>query len=108
MINVNTLYQNAAAALHSELPQTDNVSAETKAVLREKSQEFEQFFVFKMLEAMQPEPNADPIFGGSHAEQMYRHQLNEEYAKTISQADSFGIADQVYDALIKLQEKANA
>lgn len=108
MMNVDALYQNAAAAMSSKMPHVQGISDETKAVLKEKSQEFEEFFVYRMLESMQPKPAEDPIFGGSHAEQMFRHQLNQEYAKTISQTDSFGIADQVYDALIKLQEKANA
>ncbi len=87
-----------------QLADTTNalVSTEEKAKLREKSKEFESFFVYQMMELMKPTIESE--FDGGYGEETFRHTLNEHMAKSVVNAGGFGIADTVYTELVKHQE----
>lgn len=81
-----------------------------KTVSPEKAQEvgkkFEAMFLSQMLQHMFTGIDAENgLFGGGHAEAMFRPMLIDEYAKMISnRAGGIGLADKVATALLKHQE----
>lgn len=91
-----------------QLADTTNslVSNADKAKLKEKSQEFESFFVYQMMELMKTTSEGD--FDGGFAEDTLRHTLNEHMSESVVKAGGFGIADTVYTELLKQQEQRAA
>jgi Rod binding domain-containing protein len=79
---------------------------QTKA--REAAESFESFFVGQMLEYMWQGVEVDPMFGGGHAEEMWRSMLNQEYGKHIVKSGGLGIANQVMTEMLKAQEARTA
>lgn len=72
--------------------------------IEEAAKEFESVFISQMLSHMFSGVEVDPLFGGGHAEEMYRSLLVDEYGKVISQAGGIGLADHVKQELLSLQE----
>tara|TARA_Y100000590_G_scaffold463455_1_gene630238 strand:- start:506 stop:805 length:300 start_codon:yes stop_codon:yes gene_type:complete len=70
------------------------------------AQSFESVFLFEVLQSMYAgvEPGA---FGGGSSEKLYQSMLNEEVAKSISKQGGIGIADSIYNEIIKTQQIAN-
>jgi Rod binding domain-containing protein len=94
-------------SLNASLADTaDGVSESDKQKMAGKAKEFEAFYVYQFLELMAPKEQAQ--FGGGMGEEMFRHQLNEEIAKNMTQAGGFGIADTVYNELLHQQQDAMA
>lgn len=77
---------------------------QNEKALREAALEFEAFFLSQFLNSMSAGLEADSMFGGGEAEQMFRTMLNEEYARSMSRNNGIGIADAVYRELLALQE----
>jgi Rod binding domain-containing protein len=71
---------------------------------RKTAQDFEAFFLSQMFEVMSAGVKTDGPMGGGQAESKWRSFLNEEYGKSMSKGRGIGIADMVYDQIIKLQE----
>jgi Rod binding domain-containing protein len=71
---------------------------------RKTAQDFEAFFLSQMFELMSSGVKTDGPLGGGQAEAKWRSFLNEEYGKTMSKGRGIGIADMVYDQMIKMQE----
>lgn len=71
---------------------------------RKTAQEFEAFFLSQMFEAMSAGVKTDGPLGGGQAEAKWRSFLNDEYGKTMSKGRGIGIANMVYDQMLKLQE----
>ena len=71
---------------------------------RKVAQDFEAVFLSVMVDFMWGEQDLDAPFGGGKGEEMFRSMLNQEYSKAMSQAGGIGIADSVYNEIIKLQE----
>lgn len=88
------------------IPAAEHVSDEEKATLREKAKEFEAFFIYQSMELMKSEIEGE--FSGGYAEDMFRHTLNEQMAKNVTEAGGIGVADTVYAELLKSQENRNA
>ncbi len=82
---------------------TANDSASRQAAWR-TAENFESFFLSRMLDDMFASIKADGPFGGGQSETMYRGLLNEQYGKVIADAGGVGIADAVYREILKLQE----
>ena len=82
------------------------VSESDKTKLKEKSKEFESFFVYQMMEMMKTETNAE--FGGGVGEDLFRQNLNEQMANNIADAGGVGIASSIYAQLLKNQEQRAA
>ncbi|PJI43458.1 rod-binding protein [Ferrovibrio sp.] len=71
---------------------------------RKTAQEFEAFFLSQMFEAMSAGVKTDGPMGGGQAEGKWRSFLNDEYGKVMSKGRGIGIADMVYNQMIKMQE----
>lgn len=81
-----------------------NKLGNTKDDPRKTAQEFEAFFLSQMFEVMSAGVKTDGPMGGGQAEAKWRSFLNDEYGKTMSKGRGIGIADMVYNQIIKLQE----
>jgi len=76
--------------------------------IKKVSEDFESVFLGQMLQAMVPEPEDNPLFGGNDGDETFRNMMVEEYAKTISASGGIGIASHVQQQLIALQETQQA
>ena len=68
------------------------------------AREFEAFFVGQVLEHMFKDVPTGGMFGGGHAEGVYRSMLLQHYGRAIADRGGFGIADAVSRELLKTQE----
>ena len=50
------------------------------------------------------EPVADGMFGGGHADKVYRSLLVNEYGKAMAKNGSVGVADEVMRSILEMQE----
>ena len=76
-----------------------------KAHLDDKAaKEFEGQFVSQMLTQMWQGIETDGYFGGGNGEEMFRGLMINEYGKQIAQSGKLGIADNVRNAMLKMQE----
>jgi flagellar protein FlgJ len=66
--------------------------------------EFEAQFVSQMLTQMWQGIETDGYFGGGNGEEMFRGLMINEYGKKIAQSGQLGIADNVRNAMLKMQE----
>jgi peptidoglycan hydrolase FlgJ len=69
------------------------------------AENFESFFVGQMLEYMWEGVEVDPMFGGGHAEEMWRSMLNQEYGKHVAKSGGVGIANNVMTSMLRAQEE---
>lgn len=72
------------------------------------AKEFEAVFISQMLENMYSGVQPNEITGGGNAETTFRSMLFQEYGKGIANAGGIGIADNIKQEIIKLQEAKNA
>ena len=87
-------------------------NADTAALLKQKQQaqieetaeNFEAFFITRMMESMFEGVSTDGIFGGGHAEKIYRSMLLDEYGKVMAQTGSIGVKDEIMRSIIEMQE----
>lgn len=91
-----TYFANAAASSASALQNKDSA--------KETAQDFEAFFLSRMCESMFEGVSTEGIFGGGHAEKVYRALLLNEYGKIMAQNGGIGVADYVMDTIIQMQE----
>lgn len=94
-----TLLKNLKAENANPAAKTDFREAAKKA-----AEEFESVFVTNMLETMFSGLSTEPPYGGGQGEKVFRSLMLNEYAKNISAAGGFGIADHVYREVIAIQE----
>ena len=91
--------------LYSQATRSAPLTPEVKA--RKAAEQFESFYIAQFIGLMKPE-NADADqqnqFSGGAGERMFKQELNNELAKSITKNGGFGIADSVYSALMKQQE----
>ena len=74
----------------------------------QKAEEFEAMVLSQLLRPMFESAKAPGLFGGDGPEQnAFQSLLHEEYAKAIAARGGVGIADNVKDALIRLQSEPN-
>jgi len=72
------------------------------------AQQFEAMFLNSMFQEMYTGLDGDGPFGGSGALKVWRSFLTDQYAKIFAKAGGVGIADHVYDTLIKQQAAAKS
>ncbi|RMD89037.1 MAG: hypothetical protein D6807_04540 [Alphaproteobacteria bacterium] len=92
-------------AVHQELAAAGkgDKSARERAT-RKAAEDFEAVFIGQMLRPMFEGLSTDGLFGGGHAEEIYRSLLIDEMGKSIAKNGGVGIADAVYRELISIQE----
>tara|TARA_R110000868_G_scaffold218576_2_gene469165 strand:- start:90493 stop:90834 length:342 start_codon:yes stop_codon:yes gene_type:complete len=76
-------------------------SSEQKAT--KAAHDFEAFFLYQMLELT--DPGSVEGFDGGHGEEMFRQVRNEHIADEMTKAGGVGIADTIYNQLLKIQEE---
>ena len=99
-----------AAQLGASLSSLDSAqNAQIEAMLKIKgkaksaSSEFEAMFLNSMFEQMNTNVDGEGPFGGSGAQKVWRSFLTNQYAQMYAKAGGIGIANHVYDELLKLQ-----
>ncbi len=75
--------------------------------IKESAQDFEAFFLSQMMEHMFSGIETDGMFGGGHAEKVYRSMLITEYGNNIAKNGGVGVADHVMNTMIEMQEQAS-
>jgi flagellar protein FlgJ len=81
-----------------------DAAGKPKGDIKKTSQDFEAFFLTQVFEFMSTGIKTDGPMGGGQAEGKWRSFLNDEYGKTMSKGRGIGIANMVYDQMIKMQE----
>jgi len=88
----------------------DNAAKNKKSVDEEKiaqaAEDFEAFFITKTMETMFEGISTDGMFGGGHAEKIYRSILFNEYGKVMAQTGGIGVKDEVMRSILQMQEMA--
>ncbi len=74
------------------------------AKAEETAENFEAFFISKMMESMFEGISTDGMFGGGHAEKIYRSLLLDEYGKAMAKTGSIGVKDEVMRSILEMQE----
>jgi Rod binding domain-containing protein len=92
----------AQQAKQASLTSSSLVSDTDKAKMKTKAKEFESFFIYQMVELMKTKTDSE--FDGGVGEDMFRHNLNEQIAKSVTDAGGVGITGTVYKELLKQQE----
>lgn len=69
------------------------------------AKDFEAFFLSQCFSEMYEGVETDGMFGGGHAEKMFRSMMIDEYGKMIAENGGVGISDQLASAIIEMQEK---
>ena len=83
-------------------------SAKNLARAKEAAEDFEAFFMTRMMESMYEGVSTDRMFGGGHAEKIYRSMLLTEYGKLMAKTGTIGISDSIMDSIIQMQEAQSA
>ncbi len=78
--------------------------SDRERAMRKAARDFEAVFIGQMLQPMFAGIKTDGIFGGGHAEEIFRSMLVEEMGKTIASSGGIGVADAVYRELVSIQE----
>lgn len=79
-------------------------ASDSEARARQQANDFEATFIASLLQPVFEGLARDSTFGGGFAEETWTSLLTQEYAKGITGKANLGIADHVYNQLIKLQE----
>ena len=73
----------------------------------EAAREFEAVFIAEMMKPMFEGISTDGSFGGGKGEEIFRGMMLEEYGKLLSQTGGIGIATDVKDTMIRMQQEAD-
>ena len=105
LTGTNIFFDQASAAFEKQkamLGMLKNTQASGKA--EEAAQDFEAFFLSRMMETMFEGISTDGMFGGGHAEKIYRSLLLDEYGKEMAKVGTVGVKDYVMQAILQMQE----
>lgn len=79
-------------------------AANSREAASKAAENFEAVFVSQMVSHMFAGIKEDAMFGGGQAGDMYRSMLNEEYGRAIAKTGGIGVANQVMQQILKMQE----
>ena len=80
-----------------------NISNKEK--IAEAAEDFEAFFISRAMESMFEGVSTDGMFGGGHAEKVYRSLLFTEYGKVMAKTGSIGVKDEIMRSILEMQER---
>ncbi len=83
-----------------------NKKSAEKEKIAQAAEDFEAFFITKSMETMFEGISTDGMFGGGHAEKIYRSILFNEYGKVMAKTGSIGVKDEVMRSILQIQEMA--
>jgi peptidoglycan hydrolase FlgJ len=99
----------ATAAPVAALPAQATVTPDQAAKIRQTAQDFEAMALGEMLKPMfNTVDTSKGLFGGGVGEATWKPMLVEAMAKSIAQNGGVGIADEVMQEMLRIQEAANA
>ncbi len=98
---MENVLNNIIPQINSTKPMIDMKKAE------ESAENFEAFFMTRMMESMFEGVATDGMFGGGHAEKIYRSLLLDEYGKEMAKVGSIGVKDYVMQAILQMQEASS-
>lgn len=75
-----------------------------KSKAESAAENFEAFFLTRMMESMFEGVSTDGFFGGGQAEKIYRSLLLDEYGKEMARMGGIGVKDYVMQAILQMQE----
>ncbi len=107
-ISSQTYFDNAGLAIENQKSQMLSLSQKNDKQAKEAAEDFEAFFLSRTMESMFDTVETDAMFGGGHAEKIYRSMLVNEYGKTMAQSGGIGVADYVMNTILELQEKQSS
>lgn len=84
-----------------------NSKEKDQAKAEAAAEDFEAFFVSKMMETMFDGISTEGMFGGGNAEKMYRSLLLDEYGKEMAKIGGIGVKDSVMRSVLEMQEVAS-
>ncbi len=90
--------------LQSAKPPPRPTKSDDPVAARQAAEEFESFFVAKMLEHMFVGVSTEAPFGGGNGERIWRSFLIDKYGDLIAKTGGFGIADAIERQLLRAQE----
>lgn len=94
----NAVMATALSGINAKTPVLDMDKA------KESAESFEAFFLSRMMESMFEGVSTDGMFGGGHAEKIYRSLLLDEYGKEMAKLGTVGVKDYVMQAILQMQE----
>lgn len=103
-ISSPTLAENPVSAQPVNINKVAGAKGVTLSKIEATAKNFEAQFISQMLESMFATRDVKESLGGSEAEETYQSFMIQEYGKIISRAGGIGIADQIKQSMLKLQE----
>lgn len=82
------------------------LSPATEAKLRKTARDFEAMFLEQMLERVVATEGEGPLGENGAGGAIYRSMLVKEYAGTLADRGTLGVAPMIYSELLRLQESA--
>lgn len=80
-----------------------------KAKAKKQADDFETMFLEQMVDRLNASTNTEgPLGENGTGGDIWRSQLNQQYAKQIQKAGGIGLSDQIMRDLLKVQEQAVA
>ena len=112
-ISTQTVYDQAMfTATQGNINNTSNMlnttTSKDKEAVLETAQDFEAVFITEMISHMTETIDVDPVFGGGHGEKMFKSMLNREYGRLIAENGGIGLANNVTEQMLKIQEMQNS
>ncbi len=104
MIDALMTYPNTDLALGNSFQPKVSDKQKDLQEAKETAQDFEAFFMSRMMESMFEGISTEGMFGGGHAEKIYRSMLFNEYGKVMAKTGNIGISDSIMDSILKMQE----
>lgn len=98
--NAMMRFQASGVAGNTQTPSPKNMEA-----IEKTAKEFESVFLSQMLSHMFEGLETDGMFSGGSAEKIYRSMMVNEYSKQISDGGGLGIADNVAQYMLRVQEE---
>ena len=86
---------------------TPQMNAKNLAKAEKSAEDFEAFFLTKMMETMFDGVSTDGMFGGGHVEKIYRSMLLDEYGKEMAKVGTVGVKQSVMRSILEMQEMAS-
>ena len=81
-----------------------NVKNQNMDEIKQTAQDFEAFFLSRMVETMFEGISTDGMFGGGNGEKVFRSLLINEYGKAMAKTGTVGVADYVMKSILEMQE----
>ena len=105
MTDILNANMNISSALWSS--QKAPLMSKDLAKAEQSAEDFEAFFLSRMMESMFESVSTDGMFGGGHAEKIYRSMLLDEYGKQMAKVGGIGVKDEVMRSILQMQEQAS-